>query len=107
MPQQKLNEMQHRVAVYDAICLQAVILLGSKNMDRLYDNRRKFVSFSVTAPIHWLLNLAILIMVLLRCNFTLTHEQFTRTFKQFTYTRMELLVVCALLPARNSHKIIR
>ena len=38
MPQQKLNEMQHRVAVYDAICLQAVILLGSKNMDRLYDN---------------------------------------------------------------------
>ena len=38
--------------------------------------------------------------VQLRCNFTLTCEQ-------FTHTHMELLMVCALLPARNSHKIIR
>ena len=45
--------------------------------------------------------------VQLRCNFILTHEQFTRTLKQFTRARIELLVVCALLPARNSCKIIR
>ena len=35
-------------------------------------------------------------MAQLRCNFTLTHEQ-------FTYTLMGLLVVCALLPTKNSH----
>ena len=35
-------------------------------------------------------------MVQFRCNFTLTHEQFTCTL-------MGLLVACALLPTRNSH----
>ena len=42
-----------------------------------------------------------------RCNFTLIHEQLTCTFKQFTHTCMELLMACALLPKRNSHKMIR
>ena len=45
--------------------------------------------------------------VQLRCNFTLVHEQFTRTVDQFTQARIELLVENALLPARNSRKIIR
>ena len=36
----------------------------------------------------------------LRCNFTLTR-------KQFIHTRIELLLVCALLPVRNLCKIIR
>ena len=46
-------------------------------------------------------------MVQLRCKFTLTREQFTRTLEQFTQARIESLVACALLPARNSCKIIR
>ena len=37
--------------------------------------------------------------VQLRCNFTLACEQ-------FICTCMELLMACALLPLRNSHKII-
>ena len=37
--------------------------------------------------------------VQLRCNFTLTREQFTRAC-------IELLVASVLLPARNSRKII-
>ena len=41
-----------------------------------------------------------IIVAQLRCSFTLTHEQ-------FTCTRMELLMACALLPTRNLHKIIR
>ena len=45
--------------------------------------------------------------VQLRCNFTLTREQFTSTPEQFTLARIKLLVVCALLPTRNSCKIIR
>ena len=45
--------------------------------------------------------------VQLRCNFTLARQQFTRTLEQFTHTRIELLVACALLPVWNSHKIIR
>ena len=43
----------------------------------------------------------------LRCNFTLACQQFTRILEQFTHTRIELLMECALLPMRNSHKIIR
>ena len=39
--------------------------------------------------------------------FTLTREQFTCTLEQFTRARIQLLVACALLPMRNSHKIIR
>ena len=38
--------------------------------------------------------------VLLRCDLTLAREQ-------FTCTCVELLVACALLLTRNSHKIIR
>ena len=53
----------------------------------------------------WLL--CILYMVQLRCNFSLAHKQFTHTFEQFTCTCMELLMACALLPTRNSQKIIR
>ena len=52
--------------------------------------------------------------VQLRCKFTLAREQFTQTLEQFTQTleqftraRIESLVACALLPARNSRKIIR
>ena len=45
-------------------------------------------------------------MVQLRCNFTLACEQFTHTLEQFTHTRIELLMACALLPTRNSHKTI-
>ena len=45
-------------------------------------------------------------MVQLRCNFSLTCKQFTLTLEQFTGTSIEQLVVCALLPVRNSRKII-
>ena len=46
-------------------------------------------------------------MVQLRCNFKLVPEQFTRTVEEFTCTHIELLIACALLPTRSSHKIIR
>ena len=46
-------------------------------------------------------------MVQLRCNLTLTCEQFTHTLKQFTQARIELLMASVLLSARNSRKIIR
>ena len=47
---------------------------------------------------------ATMLHVQFRCNFTLAHEQFTCTLEQFTHTRTELLVACALLPVRNSHR---
>ena len=45
--------------------------------------------------------------VQLRCNFTLTCEQFTHTLEQFTRAHIELLMASVLLPMRNSRKIIR
>ena len=49
----------------------------------------------------------IIATVQLRYNFTLPCEQFTHTLEQYTWTSIELLVVCGFLPARNSCKIIR
>ena len=40
----------YRAAAYDVICLEAVVLLGGKTMERLYDNGRKIASFSLTSP---------------------------------------------------------
>ena len=44
------NYKHYRVAVCDVICLEAVVLLGGKTMERLYGNGRKFASFSLTSP---------------------------------------------------------
>ena len=40
----------YRAAVCDVICLEVVVLPGGKTMERLYGNRRKFASFSLTSP---------------------------------------------------------
>ena len=57
---------------------------------------RTFILYSIMT----ITNCLFLYMVQLRCNFTLTREQ-------FTCTHIELLMTCALLPTRNSSKIIR
>ena len=44
------NIMEYRVATFDVIYLEAIVLLGGRTMERLYGNGRKFASFSLTRP---------------------------------------------------------
>ena len=39
------NIMEYRVAAFDVIYLEAVVLLGGRTMEHLYGNGRKFASF--------------------------------------------------------------
>ena len=39
-----------RAAACDVICLEAVVLLIGKTMERLYGNGKKFASFLLTSP---------------------------------------------------------
>ena len=45
-----INDNGYRAAACDIICLEAVVLLGGKTMERLYGTGRKFTLFSLTNP---------------------------------------------------------
>ena len=66
----------------------------------IYDTIVNVKIYPVRETYYEILNLFVVFMVQLRCNFTLACKQFTRAHK-------ELLMACALLPAMNSRKIIR
>ena len=40
----------YRVAVCDVICLEALVLLGGKTMERQFGNGRKVASLLLTSP---------------------------------------------------------
>ena len=89
------------------VCYLKELLICPFNPLYLYNHRANFYQnytfYSIYATPHTKFEET----VQLRCNFTLTRKQFICTLKQFTQACIELLVACALLPARNSCKIIR